>query len=70
MSTVINGLESGKEYNFYYGSYSPVKFTFNIGLIQIIDPETLDISDDYTFTGDSPTYTAGINEEKTKEPSK
>ena len=47
MSTVINGLENGKEYNFYYGSYSPVKFTFNIGLIQIIDPETLDIHEDY-----------------------
>ena len=47
MSTVINGLESGKEYNFYYGSYNPVKFTFKSGLIQIIDPETLDISDDY-----------------------
>ena len=47
MSTVINGLESGKEYNFYYGSYNSVKFTFNIGLIQIIDPETLDIHEDY-----------------------
>ena len=47
MSTVINGLENGKEYNFYYGSYNSVKFTFNIGLIQIIDPETLDIHEDY-----------------------
>ena len=47
MSTVISGLEIGKEYNFFYGSYNSVKFTFNIGLIQIIDPETLDISDDY-----------------------
>ena len=47
MSTVINGLESGKEYNFHYRSYEPVKFTFKKGLIQIIDPETLDISEDY-----------------------
>ena len=47
MSTIIKGLETGKEYSFYYGSYEPIKFTFRVGFIQIIDPETLEISDDY-----------------------
>lgn len=47
MSTIIKGLETGKEYSFYYGSYEPVKFTFKVGFIQIIDPDTLDICDDY-----------------------
>lgn len=47
MSTIIKGLEKGKQYNFHYGSYEPVNFTFNVGLIEIIDPDTLNISEEY-----------------------
>lgn len=47
MSTIIKGLENGKRYNFHYGSYEPVQFTFNVGLIKIIEPDTLNISEEY-----------------------